>query len=393
MLRIKRFANTDPINTTYKYEKSIMTLALVTGTRPEIIKLYPVMKILDRRRIDYKFIYTGQHYDYNLSVKFIEEFNIRRPDYNISLATSLTPLEQVSQIMVRLCNIFQQFTPSLVIVQGDTNSVLAGALAAVKSSIPIAHVEAGLRSDNWKMPEEHNRRIVDHISDVLFAPTLDAERNLKEEHVHGDIYVVGNTVIDAIRLGMQPDGVKTGSVQFIKMMKSDETFDNDFVLVTLHRPDNVDNPEFLKEVLSALSASGHKYIFPMHPRTVKHIHEFGLEKLISSSIKVIEPTGYFDFLNLLKMCKFVITDSGGIQEEVCSPLINKCALVVHTSTERPESVRSGHTILCNAYTQQKILEGIKKIQEQKRPEHNVCPYGSGYAGEKIIETLENRFFI
>ena len=174
-----------------------MTFAIIAGTRPEIIKQYPVMRLLDLAGIDYRFIYTGQHYDYELSDKFVEEFKIRKPDYHIKLSNPSDPVRQVSEIMLNVGNIIQEFNPEMVIVQGDTNSVLASALAAVKSGIRIAHIEAGLRSHNWKMFEEHNRRIVDHMSDILFAPTEESANNLRIEKVHGDIYVTGNTVIDA----------------------------------------------------------------------------------------------------------------------------------------------------------------------------------------------------
>jgi UDP-N-acetylglucosamine 2-epimerase (non-hydrolysing) len=176
-----------------------MTIAVVTGTRPEIIKMYPLIKQFDSRSIDYKYIHTGQHYDYNLFLKFIEEFKIRKPDVCISADTS-NPVNQVATIMEKIGIVMNELRPSLVLVEGDTNSVLASALAALKSKIPIAHIESGLRSNDWKTVEEHNRKIVDHVSDVLFSPTDVSTKNLQNENVHGKIYTVGNTVIDAIDL-------------------------------------------------------------------------------------------------------------------------------------------------------------------------------------------------
>src|SRR5206468_4860176 len=215
-----------------------MTIAIITGTRPEIIKMYPIIKLFDARATDYKYIHTGQHYDYDLFLKFIEEFEIRKPDIYISANTS-NPVKQVSNIMDKIGSVMNDLHPSLVLVEGDTNSVLASALAALKSNIPIAHIESGLRSNDWKTVEEHNRKIVDHISDILFSPTAVSTKNLENEHVHGEIYTVGNTVIDAINLCL--DNASTGSNNNTNtntkgMGESsgiDELEDDDFVLVTL----------------------------------------------------------------------------------------------------------------------------------------------------------------
>ena len=161
--------------------------------------MYPLIKLFDARAIDYKYIHTGQHYDYNLFLKFIEEFEIRKPDFSISADIS-SPVKQVTSIMEKIAIVMNELHPSLVLVEGDTNSVLACALAALKSNIPIGHIESGLRSNDWKTVEEHNRKIVDHISDILLSPTDVSTKNLQNEHVHGEIHTVGNTVIDAINL-------------------------------------------------------------------------------------------------------------------------------------------------------------------------------------------------
>jgi len=387
-----------------------MTFAIIAGTRPEIIKQYPVMRLLDLEGIDYKFIYTGQHYDYELSDKFIEEFKIRKPDYDIKLSNPSGHVRQVSEIMINVSNIIQEFKPALVIVQGDTNSGLASALAAVKSGIKIAHLEAGLRSHNWKMFEEHNRRIVDHMSDILFAPTEESANNLRNERVHGDIYVTGNTVIDAVELyfnchkndvalsstlnsilrNFKPNRRYSNSgPNEVNICDNEEYIDN-FVLVTLHRSENVDNRDFLKQALTAISSSGLDYIFPMHPHTLKRLHEFGLENFITKNVQVIEPVGYFDFLMLLKMCRFVISDSGGVQEEITSPFINKHAIILRDSTERPESVRSGHAMLCRAEIHE-IYRAIKNLDSNRLEPEIACPFGSGNAAEKIVEILKNSY--
>ena len=264
----------------------------------------------------------------------------------------------------------KQVKPSSVIIQGDTNSVVASGLAAIKSRIPLVHLEAGLRSYDWRTPEEYNRRIVDHISNVLFTPTIQSERNLRKEQVPGSIFMVGNTIVDAVKLGMQLMSTRRSYIYGIKesiLSKIKPKFDpTKCVLLTLHREENVDDRDSLRQILSALADSGLHYICPMHPRTVKKIHEFGLEDLISTTIKIIEPVGYFDLLTLLKTCRFVISDSGGIQEEVTSPFINKHALILRNSTERPESVASGHTIMC-PIDYNEIKMSIRKIDLGELP--------------------------
>jgi UDP-N-acetylglucosamine 2-epimerase (non-hydrolysing) len=379
-----------------------MTVALVTGTRPEIIKLFPIMNEFDSRSIDYKYIHTGQHYDYNLFLKFIDEFGIRRPDISISADTS-TPVTQVATIMNQLGNLFDQIRPSVVLIEGDTNSVLASALAALKSGIQIAHVESGLRSNDWKTIEEHNRRIVDHISDVLFSPTELSTANLEKENVHGKIYTVGNTVIDAINLCLHknisenknPNG--TSGLSLVGL-EEPVNFDSDvqrgdYILVTMHRSENVDDINVLKQIIGALTESNLKYIFPMHPHTMKRIEQYGLGSHLGNNIKVIKPAGYLDFLKLLKNCRFVITDSGGIQEEITSPSINKRALVLRDFTERPESVNSKHSVLCKI-DQKVIISQTQMLASElltSKPSKKASPYGAGEAARKITEVIEENY--
>jgi UDP-N-acetylglucosamine 2-epimerase (non-hydrolysing) len=370
----------------------IMTIAVITGTRPEIIKMYPIIKIFDSRSIDYKYIHTGQHYDYNLFLKFIEEFEIRKPDICISADVS-NPVNQVASIMEKVAIVMNELRPSLVLVEGDTNSVLASSLAALKSNIPIGHIESGLRSNNWKAVEEHNRKIVDHISDILFSPTDVSTENLKNEHVHGDIHTVGNTVIDAIKLCLAKSDYTnnlTDSKYMIEPFGTDE-LENDFILVTIHRAENVDDMRILKQVLQALSESNLKYIFPMHPHTLKRIQEYGLKRHVGEAIKIIEPVGYSDFIRLLKKCRFVITDSGGVQEEITFPQINKRALVLRDYTERPESVDSGHSVLCRL-DHDDILKHVAEFQRDDRANFaDNNPYGNGDTASKIVKIVEKKF--
>ena len=371
-----------------------MTVALVTGTRPEIIKLYPIIRQFDLRSIDYKYIHTGQHYDYNLFLNFIQEFGIRKPDITISADIS-NPVNQVASIMNKIGIVLNQIKPSVILVEGDTNSVLASALSGLKSNIPIAHVESGLRSYDWKTVEEHNRKIVDHISDILFSPTEISTNNLKNENVHGKIYTVGNTVIDAVSLCLINEKNKntTSTINQVPNSQQKQQQKDDFILVTMHRSENVDDITILTEILDALSESNLKCIFPMHPHTMKRIQEYGLSNHISKEIKIIEPVGYLDFLRLLKNCKFVITDSGGIQEEITSPEINKRALVLRKYTERPESVSSNHSVLCRI-DQKTILEQIQILQSASpkgKDNSFTSPYGKGNAALEITDIVEKEY--
>ena len=368
-----------------------MTIAVVTGTRPEIVKMYPIIKQFDSRSIDYKYIHTGQHYDYNLFLKFIEEFEIRRPDVCISADVS-NPVNQVTSIMEKIGIVMNELRPSLVLVEGDTNSVLASALAALKSKIPIAHIESGLRSNDWKTVEEHNRKIVDHVSDLLFSPTAVSSRNLQNEHVHGEIHSVGNTIIDAINLCLDKEYHEPEYNALLLSLGISPSVAKDYILVTLHRSENVDDPKNLKQVLIALSDSKLNYLFPMHPHTLKRILDYGLTKYLTKRIIVIEPLGYLSFLRVLRNCKFVITDSGGIQEEVTSQKLNKRALILRDCTERPESVDSGHCVLCTIQYDE-IIEQIKRFDNVsfRNAASPNSPYGNGTAAMKICDILERRF--
>jgi UDP-N-acetylglucosamine 2-epimerase (non-hydrolysing) len=372
-----------------------MTVAIVTGTRPEIIKMYPIIKILDKNLIDYTYIHTGQHYDHGLYLKFIEEFGIRKPDYAISFKES-TVTGQVARTIKEVGLILDKILPTLVLVEGDTNSVLASALAALKARIPIAHIEAGLRSNDWRTVEEHNRRIVDHVSDILFSPSGMSSKNLRNEHVYGEIHTVGNTIIDAINLRLGKNHLDNNDnskrKKLFSLLKIDPAIADNYILVTMHRSENVDDPRTLKQVLTALSDTKLNYIFPMHPHTLKRIHQYRLTKYLINGIKIIEPVGYMAFLQLLKNCRFVITDSGGVQEEVTSPRINKRALILRDCTERPESVKSGHCVLCKI-DHNKIVEQIQRFNKigSGITASYSCPYGDGTSAMKIVEILSNKF--
>jgi len=311
-----------------------MKTAVVMGTRPEIIKLAPILDKLPKK--DCSIIFTGQHYDYHMGLKFVEQLGIRKPNFSLKIAKT-SPTIQMGQIITKLAKIFEVIKPETVIVQGDTNTVLATSICSLKSGIPISHVESGLRSFDWRMQEEHNRIATDHISELLFAPTRNAKNNLTREKVHGKIFVTGNTVIDSIN--------NFAKISYKKSQISIEK--SNFILMTLHRAENVDHSETLIPIIKTILNSKEDFIFPVHPHTIKRLKEFKLYEKLSKSknILLLDSVGYFEMLELMKKCLFIVTDSGGIQEEATSDKIRKKVLVLRKTTDRPEAAAEGFSEL------------------------------------------------
>lgn len=354
-----------------------MKVAIVMGTRPEIIKLSSLIKLLNRK--DNTIIFTGQHYDYNMSLQFIEELGIRKPDYWMKLTKSNPPI-QLGEMIIKLSIIFKKIKPDTVIVVGDTNTVLASSTASLKSGIPVSHVEAGPRSFDWRMPEEHNRIQVDHISEFLFAPSQHARKNLLSECVHGKVFVTGNPVIDAVQMFADK-----------ALKKSHLSIDHDnFALMTLHRSENVDDRKTLSAIIRAIISSNQKIVFPVHPRTIERLHEFGLYKMLNDSknIQLMKPVGYFDMLTLMKKSSFIISDSGGIQQEATSPKIRKKVIVTRITTDSPEAVMAGIAEVVGV-REKNILSAIKRTNDNPKMYSYKNPYGIGNAAQKIIKILRN----
>ena len=361
-----------------------MKVAIVMGTRPEIIKLAPIINKLNKKNSS--IIFTGQHYDYDMGLRFIEELEMRKPDYKMKLIklqnTTSDRATQTAEIILNLAKIITTIDPDTVVVQGDTNTVLAAAITSIKCSIPISHVESGVRSYDWRMPEEHNRIAVDHISELLFAPTGETKKILRDEKVHGKIYVTGNTSIDAVK-------------ENIKHIEDKATFSigqKDFALVTLHRGENVDNSRTLLSIIKGLLNSNVDMIFPAHPRTIRRLKEFELYNKIKESrnLLLIPAVGYFDMLYLMKACSFIISDSGGVQEEATSPKIRKKVLVTRKTTDRPEAVKFGYSELVGTETN-KIISAVKSAAKNPEIMTHINPYGRGNASQKIIRILERAF--
>ncbi|HOO53391.1 MAG TPA: UDP-N-acetylglucosamine 2-epimerase (non-hydrolyzing) [Methanothrix sp.] len=359
-----------------------MRVSLVLGTRPEIIKMTSIIKHLKSGRYsyDYDVVHTEQHYDLNMSEKFFDEFGLPQPDYRLNVGSG-TQAQQTANAMMKLEEVFLETSPDVVLVQGDTNTVLAGALSAAKLGIKVGHVEAGLRSQDLRMPEEHNRRLADHLSSFLFAPTEFNAKTLRGENVWGEISVTGNTAIDACMEYLPVAEEKSRILEDIEV--------EDFVLVTAHRSENVDDPKVLGNLFKIFTECPLPVVYPLHPRTKKKLKESGLyDRLVSHrNVQIIDPVGYFDFLVLMKSCSFIMTDSGGIQEEATAPNIRKKVFVLRYSTERPEAVEAGYAEVLGTDSE-RVLRRISKFIEYQNFSAQYCPFGEGKSGKTILTAIE-----
>jgi UDP-N-acetylglucosamine 2-epimerase (non-hydrolysing) len=360
------------------------TVMVVTGTRPEIIKMAPIVRALQKNKIPTTFVHCGQHYDYNMSQQFIEDLELPSPDYAYRFR-AYSPGTQTAQIIAYMDKLLKETAPALVLVEGDTNSVLAAAVAANKREIPVGHVEAGLRSFDLRMPEEHNRRLTDHLSTFLFAPTERAEANLKRESVWGKIYVTGNTIIDAVIQHLPIAEKKSGILDKVHFEK--------FALATAHRAENVDDEAVLRTFMEVFASSPVPVVYPMHPRTKKRLRQNKMYAQIKKleNVQILPPLGYLDFLVLMKKSELIITDSGGIQEEATAPNIRKTVLVIRLSTERPEAVEAGFAKVVGT-DKPKILTAIETAVTRQKELPHTSPFGDGKAAEKIVEVIQTESF-
>jgi len=359
-----------------------MKISIILGTRPEIIKMSSIIQECQKRRIGYFILHTNQHYSKNLDKVFFNELKIPNPKYNLKVGSG-THAEETGKMLVGIEKILIKEKPDVVLVEGDTNTVLAGALAAAKLNIKIGHIEAGLRSYSREMPEEINRILTDHCSDFLFPPTKESKNILiKEGMLKNNIFIVGNTIVDAIKRNLKLANKKSKILKKLKIKK------NEYFLFTAHRPENVDKKKEIKKILDGIKLVHKKFnlpiIYPIHPRSKKMIKKFKLN--ISNEIKLIEPIGYLDFLKLEANTRLVLTDSGGIQEETC--IIKVPCVTLRKNTERPETLKVGSNILAGT-SPQKILSSVSKMLMKKNNWKN--PFGDGKSGEKIIKVLIDKF--
>ena len=349
-----------------------MKVAIVLGTRPEIIKMSPIIRALEERGMEFFILHTGQHYSYNMDQVFFEQLKLPQPKYNLRVGSG-THAEETGRMMIGIEKVLFEEEPDIVLVEGDTNTVLAGALASVKVGVTLGHVEAGLRSFDRSMPEEINRIVADHVSDLLFAPTEVAKGNLLREGISEEkIFVTGNTIVDAVYQNLN----LTESVNF-------QFTNDDYFLVTVHRQENTDNLKRLKGIIEGLKLVREYFntpiVYPAHPRARKMINKYGID---TEGLNVIEPLDYLSFLKLESKAKLIFTDSGGVQEEAC--ILRVPCVTLRYNTERPETIDVGANILAGTEPNN-ILEKAKIMINTSRDWRN--PFGDGRAAERIVNII------
>jgi len=350
----------------------------VLGTRPEIIKLSPVIRACQRRDVPFSIVHTGQHYSDELDSVFFEQLDLPTPDHNLAVGSS-SHGKQTGEMIAAIESVLESERPDLVLVQGDTNSVLAGTIAATKmDGIEVGHVEAGLRSFDRDMPEEINRRLADHAADYLFPPTEISREQLRQEGLPEDwITVTGNTIVDAVQ-----QNVEIAHEQSCVLSELD--LDEEFALLTAHRAENVDDPDRFRQLLESVATvateHGLSIVYPIHPRAEKRLSEFGIT--VPDSIQVVAPQDFLDFLLLEDEAQIVFTDSGGVQEESC--ILRTPCVTLRDNTERPETVEVGANRIVGVELED-VRQGVSEILEMDRDWNN--PFGDGTAADRILDTL------
>ena len=356
-----------------------MRIAIIVGTRPEIIKMSPIIRECEKEDLNYFILHTGQHYSYEMDRIFFEELELQDAKYNLNVGSG-SHAEETGKILIGIEKVLIEEKPDVVLVEGDTNTVLGGALGATKLHITVGHVEAGLRSYDRTMPEEINRVLADHVSDYLLAPTEKAKGNLLREGIdENKIFVTGNTIVDAVYQNLEIAERKVDVLNDLNLEKGK------YFLVTAHRQENVDVKDRLRGILDGLESIYNEFdlpvIYPIHPRTLKRINEFGLR--IPEGVELIDPTGFLEFLELEANAKIVLTDSGGVQEETC--ILKVPCVTLRDNTERPETLEVESNVLagCNS---NEIIKSVDLMADKKTNWEN--PYGDGTAGKQIVAILE-----
>lgn len=352
-----------------------MKIISVVGARPQFIKLSPLSRELKRKHEEL-IVHTGQHYDIEMSRVFFEELQIPGPDYNLEVGSG-THANQTGKMLIALEKVLQKEKPNLVIVFGDTNTTLSGALATAKLNIKIAHVEAGPRYFDKSMPEEINRVIADHLSNYLFAPTKNCVLNLRKEGIERGVFFTGDVMLDVLHQHLKL------ALKRKEMLKQFNIEKGNYLLTTIHRQENTDNHLNLRNIMEALIECKENVVFPVHPRTQKELKKSGIYNKIKSAknIKLIEPQGYLEFLNLMFNAKKILTDSGGIQKEAY--LLKIPCITAYNSTAWIETVQDGWNILTDA-NKIKIIDAIQNF-EPKGKQHDF--FGKGNAAKKIVKII------
>lgn len=350
-----------------------MKIITILGARPQFIKAAAVSNKF-KAHFEEKLVHTGQHYDANMSDVFFEELGIPKPAVQLTVGSG-NHGAQTGAMLAEIEAVLLHEKPDFVMVYGDTNSTLAGALAASKLLIPVIHVEAGLRSFNKAMPEEQNRILTDHLSDILFVPTQTAVENLKKEGITKGVYNVGDVMYDGILHFTQR---ATDKSQILTQLSLRE---NEFLLCTIHRAENTNDPQRLRAICNALTTSKETIVLPLHPRTQKYLADYGI--VLGDNVKVIEPIGYLDMVRLESAAKKIVTDSGGVQKEAF--FLAKPCITMRDETEWVETVENGWNVIVGA-DENNIREAILNFNpttERKRY------FGDGNATRQMIAVLEN----
>ena len=358
-----------------------MKVSVILGTRPEIIKLSPIIFEFERLGLDYFILHSGQHYSYSLDRVFFEQLDLPDAKYNLDVGSGSHGL-QTGKMLIGIEGVLRGESPDVVLVQGDTNTTLAGALAAVKLHIPVGHVEAGLRSYDRSMPEEINRILADHSSDLLFAPTENSKRILLGEGIPEDrIYVTGNTIVDVLYRNIRLAEGRSDVLDHLDLEKQE------FFLATVHRQENVDDEERFSKILRGLERVNERFglpvVYPVHPRAERRMREFGLKP---RGLRLIGPLDYLSFLLLESSARLVLTDSGGVQEETC--ILHVPCVTLRYNTERPETLEVGSNVLAGVEPGS-IVEKTGLMLGRERDWPN--PFGDGRAGMRIVKILIDNF--
>ncbi|MFW9874103.1 MAG: non-hydrolyzing UDP-N-acetylglucosamine 2-epimerase [Candidatus Thorarchaeota archaeon] len=359
---------------------------IIAGARPNFMKIAPLIKEFRKQNINFKLIHTGQHYDYNMSKIFFDNLGIPKPNIHLNIG-SASHATQTAKIMLEFEKVLLNQVPKLIVVVGDVNSTLACALVAKKLLIKVAHVEAGLRSFDMRMPEEINRLLTDQISDLLFTTEESAEKNLKREGINSNkIFFVGNIMIDTLVMNLQ-------KAKKINSLEKYDLKDKQYALLTLHRPSNVDDKNDLEKMMKIIDYLQNKIkiFFPIHPRTQKNLKKFNFESdLQKKNIVLSEPIGYLDFLNLMLNSKLIVTDSGGIQEE--ASYLNIPVLTLRMNTERPITVDLGtNTVVSNDINRAKAC--VDEIFSGNYKKAKNIDKWDGHTAKRIVKIIKEKIFL
>jgi UDP-N-acetylglucosamine 2-epimerase (non-hydrolysing) len=356
---------------------------VVVGTRPGIIKMSPIIAELDDREVDSFTIHAGQHYSYELDGKMFDDLGLDKPKHRVEgIEDTEHHGEQTARMLEGIEQALLEERPENILVCADANFNLAGALAGRKLRLNVGHVEAGLRSDDWMMPEEHNRVMIDHISDWLFVPTEEAKQNAIKDNVKGEILLTGNTIVDAVERNLKLAHEQSAIREDLGVKEGK------YVVFTAHREENVDDPEVLERLIEIIDRVTFELdlpvVYPIHPRTEKRLEQYGLDAKMEviNGLQLIEPLGYLDFLQLLSDSHVVLTDSGGIQEETC--ILEVPCITLRENTERPETVEVGSNVIAGTAPDE-VLTATREMLERTRDWPN--PFGDGTAAEQIVDTV------